>query len=140
MSSFPKALTTRYFQLINNRQSTEAQRTLQRIKTQIQETKWNHGYCKALQGMLLAQKTNGNQHTFLQNLNAADKAALQQHKNEFQKHVTDRFQEDFDRGFFSAWDDYTRLLINIINETKPRTDTEGQTSIIHYAKTTQKAK
>lgn len=138
MASFPQALTTRYFQLINNRQFTEAQRELQRIKQRMQRTEWNHGYYRALYGMLLAQKTNGNQYIFLQNLNPNDKATLKQHKNEFQEHVTSRFQEDFDRGFFSAWHDYTRLLIKTIDKTKPKPDTEGQTSIIHYAEATQK--
>jgi len=137
--TFPQALTTRYFQLINDRQLTEAHRTLQRIKEKIPKTKWDHGYYKALQGILLAQKTNGNQHTFLSNINPNDKTTIEKYKNEFSKRVKSRFHDDFDRGFFSAWTDYTQLLIKTMNERKPKTNTEGQTSIIQYAETTQKA-
>lgn len=139
-TSFPQAQTTRYFQLLNNRQFTAAQRQLQRIKKKIQKNAWNHGYYKALQGMFLAQKTNNNQYTLLQNLNSQDQASLQQHKREFQRHVESRFHEDFDRGFFSAWHDYTRLFLKTLkNETKPRDpNPKGQTSIAQYGQTIQK--
>ncbi|UCH31158.1 MAG: hypothetical protein JSV05_06520 [Candidatus Bathyarchaeota archaeon] len=137
--SFPQALTTRYFQLIKNRQFTEAQRELQRIKQKTPKTTWNHGYCKALQGMLLARKSNGNQYTFLQNLNINDNAQLLRYKKEFQKHLESRFHEDFDRGFFSAWNDYTRLLIKTLEEAQPE-DNEGQTRLIHYTNSSQPSK
>lgn len=137
--SFPQALTTRYFQLIKNRQFTEAQRELQRIKQETPKTTWNHGYYKALQGMLLARKSNGNQYTFLQNLNINDNAQLWRYKKEFQKHLESRFHEDFDRGFFSAWNDYTRLLIKTLEEAQPG-DNEGQTRLIHYTNSSQSSK
>ena len=136
--TFPQALAIRFFQLINNRQFTEAQRELQRIKGKAPETKWDHGYYKALQGMLLARKANGNQHTFLRNINLNDKMAIEQHKKEFSKHVKSRFHDNFDRGFFSAWVDYTQLLIRMIEESKPKPDSEGQTRIIQYAESSQK--
>lgn len=136
--TFPQTLTVRFFQLINSRQFTEAQRTLQRIKTEIQENEWNHGYYRGLYGMLLAQKTNGNQYSFLSNINPNDKTAIKQHKNEFLRRVQGRFHDDFDRGFFSAWTDYTRLLIKTIDESKPKMDPEGQTSIIQYAESIRK--
>ena len=136
--TFPQALATRFFQLINNRQFTEAQRELERIKGKTPETKWDHGYYKALQGMLLAQKANGNQHTFLQNINLNDKTAIEQHKGGFSKRVKSRFHDNFDRGFFSAWVDYTQLLIRTIEESNPKPDSEGQTRIIQYAESSQK--
>ncbi len=136
--TIPKALITRYFQLINNRQFTEAQRELQRIKEKIPRTEWNRGYYRALLGMLLAQRHNGNQYTFLSNINPNDKQALKQHKNEFQKHVQSRFAEDYDRGYFSAWHDYTRLLIQTTDETKPQPpNPQGQTSLAQYAEPTK---
>lgn len=88
--------------------------------------------------MLLTRKTNGNQHAFLQNINPNSKTAVEQYKNEFSKHIKSRFHDDFDRGFFSAWTDYTQLLIKTIEESKPKADPEGQTSIAQYAESTQK--
>ncbi|MFP3984688.1 MAG: hypothetical protein ACLFU9_01800 [Candidatus Bathyarchaeia archaeon] len=131
--TLPKALVTRYFQLISNRQFTEAKRELQRIKEEIRKTEWNRGYYRALYGILLAQKSNGNPYTFLQNLNLTDKAILKQHKVEFQRHLENRFHDDYDRGYFSAWHDYTRLLLKILDETKP--EKQGQASIVKYAET-----
>ncbi|UCE95364.1 MAG: hypothetical protein JSV51_06445 [Candidatus Bathyarchaeota archaeon] len=138
ISTFPQALTIRYFQLVNNRQLTEAQRQLQRIKQKARKTQWDDGYCEALQGLLLAQKTNGNQYTFLQNLNSKDITTIRQHREDFLKHVNNRFQEDYDRGFFSAWADYTQLLIKTIIDSTSGNDVEGQTSIIQYAESTRK--
>ncbi len=144
--AFPKTLTIRYFQLINNRQFTEAHRQLQRIKEQIKKTEWNKGYYKALTGMFLAQKHNGNPYTFLQNLNLSNKTTLKQLKTEFQTHIQSRFHEDYDRGYFSAWHDYTRLLLRTIEENKPKepqilepqkTSPQGQTSLAQYAETSQ---
>ncbi len=136
--AFPKALTTRYFQLITSRQFTQAKRELERIKEQTKRTEWNKGYYRALRGMLLAQRNNGNVYTLLQNLNTLDKTTLKKHKHDFQNHMQNRFHDDYDRGYFSAWHDYTRLLIRTQEETKlkPNQDKsiqERQTNLAHYA-------
>lgn len=136
--TFPKALVTRFFQLIDNRQFAEAQRELQRLRAKIRKTEWNHGYYRALHGMLLARKANGNQYTFMSNIDSTDRTAVLDHKKSFLKRVQSRFNDDFDRGFFSAWTEYARLLIKTIDESKPEVDTQGQTSIIHYAEPTQR--
>jgi hypothetical protein len=114
----PQALIVRYFQLINNRQFTEAQRELARIKEKIPRTEWTRGYYRALLGMLLAQKHNGNQYTFLTSLNPNDKHALKQYKGEFQSQTQSRFHDDYDRGYFTAWQDYMRLLLKTPYEPK----------------------
>ncbi len=132
-SSFPQALATRYFQLLNERQFTEAHRTLARIRVQAPETAWNKGYYKALQGMLRAQRQNGSQYSFIQSLDDKDIRFLEQHKKEFQQQIRKRFSPNFDRGFFSAWHDYMRLLLNRLNEANPKSDSQGQTSISQYA-------
>ncbi len=136
----PQVLITRYFQLINNRQFTEAQRELQRIKERITRTEWNRGYYRALLGMLLAQKHNGNQYTFLANLNSADKLTLKQHKTELQAKTQSRFVEDYDRGYFTAWTDYLRLLLRTADEARPHPppqpqlqNPEAQTNLTQYA-------
>lgn len=135
--AFPKVLTTRYFQLITSRQFTQAKRELERIKQQIKKTEWNKGYYRALRGMLLAQKQNGNSYTLLQNLNTSDEVVLKKHKHDFRKHTQNRFHDDYDRGYFSAWHDYTRLLIKIHEETQPpptsdQINLEKQTNLAHY--------
>jgi hypothetical protein len=147
----PQAFITRYFQLINNRQFTEAQRELQRVKEKIPRTEWTRGYYRALLGMLLAQKHNGSQYTFLTTINTAGRQALRQYKAEFQAQTQNRVHDEYDRGYFTAWQDYTRLLLKTTEEHKPPQhpqnnqqptsetqnlqpqDAEKQTSLTQYA-------
>jgi hypothetical protein len=113
----PSALVTRYFQLIANRQFTEAERELDRIKQKMQKTEWNRGYFRALFGMFLSRKSNGDAYTFFTKLDLADKATLHHYRREFLEHVGNKLHGDFDRGYFSAWADGMRVFsrLNIVD-------------------------
>jgi hypothetical protein len=107
----PSALITRYFQLLVNRQLTEAERELERLKQKMHKTEWNRGYFRALYGMLLARRSNNNgTYAFFSRLDLSDKAVLHAYKREFLDHMKNRLHGDFDRGFFSAWADCMRVL------------------------------
>ncbi|HVP26726.1 MAG TPA: hypothetical protein VMT26_03570 [Candidatus Bathyarchaeia archaeon] len=106
----PSALVTRFFQLIVNRQFTEAERELERLKQKMHKTEWNRGYFRALYGMYLSRKTNGDAYAFFPKLDLTDKVALHNYKREFLDHVGSKLHGDFDRGFFSAWADCMRVL------------------------------
>ena len=136
--AFPQALVTRFFQLLNNRQLTEASRELQRVREKVEENQWNLGYCKALSGMLLASKTNGNQYIFLSRINLKDEVTIQQYKREFSQRVQSRFHDNFDRGYFSAWSDYMSLLAKTIIDRRSRQSLDNQTSIVQYADSARK--
>ncbi|MGB9676755.1 MAG: hypothetical protein ACPL0C_06185 [Candidatus Bathyarchaeales archaeon] len=130
----PSALVARYFQLLVNRQFTEAERELERIKQKMHKTEWNRGYFRALYGMLLVRRSNsGNNdsYAFFAKLDLSDKATLNAYKREFLEHVKNRLHGDFDRGFFSAWADCMRVLskINIaaipnVNSSNMKSDLE----------------
>jgi len=137
--TFPKILVTRLFQLINNRQFTEAQRQLQRLKEAIEKTDWNHGYYRALVGLYLAGKANGNNYTFLSSVQDENISILMKHRDDFQSHVHRRFHDSFDRGFFSAWSDYTNLLIETLKEQRANSNPAGQTRIVQYSESIKKA-
>lgn len=109
----PSALVTRFFQLLINRQFTEAERELERLKTRMQKTEWNRGYFRALYGMLLSRKANGDSYALFSKMNLDDKAALHGYRREFLDHVKNKLHGDFDRGFFSAWADCMRVLSRI---------------------------
>jgi hypothetical protein len=117
----PSALVTRFFQLVLNRQLTEAERELERIKQKMHKTEWNRGYFRALYGMWLARRSNNNNdsHAFLSNLEFGDKTALHSYRREFLEHVKNRLHGDFDRGFFSAWADCMRVLSKIDTSNIP---------------------
>jgi len=104
------AYVIRFFQLVTEKQLTEAERELLRIKEKIERTEWNHGYYKALQGMLLSRRGNSDNTTFLATLDPNNKRALLDLKKEFQEKVESRLYTDYDRGYFSAWADYVNTL------------------------------
>jgi hypothetical protein len=105
-----QALVTRYFQLIFNRQFTEATRELERLKQKMQKTEWNRGYFRALYGMYLSRKNNGDAYAFFSKLDLTDKTALHAYRREFLDHMQNGLHGDFDRGYFSAWADCMRIL------------------------------
>ena len=105
-----QALVTRYFQLIVSRQFTEAMRELERLKQKMQKTEWNRGYFRALYGMYLSRKTNGDVYAFFSKMDFTDKAALHGYRREFLDHMRNGLHGDFDRGYFSAWADCMRIL------------------------------
>ena len=105
-----QALVTRYFQLIVNRQFTEATRELERLKQKMHKTEWNRGYFRALYGMYLSRKTTGDAYSFLSKLDLTDKEALHGYRREFLDHMKNGLHGDFDRGYFSAWADCMRIL------------------------------
>ena len=104
------AYVVRFFQLITARQLAEAERELQRIKEKIERTEWNHGYYRALQGMLISKRNNNDQNTFLATMDTSNKRSLLNFRREFQEKVESRLYTDYDRGFFSAWADYVSVL------------------------------
>jgi hypothetical protein len=106
----PSVLVTRYFQLLVSRQFTEAERELDRVKQKMQKTEWNRGYFRALYGMFLSRKANGDAYAFFAKLDLSDKAALHYYRREFLDHVGNKLHGDFDRGYFSAWADCMRVL------------------------------
>jgi hypothetical protein len=108
-----QALVTRYFQLIVNRQFTEATRELERLKQKMHKTEWNRGYFRALYGMYLSRKTNGDAYAFFSKLDLTDMEALHGYRREFLDHMRNGLHSDFDRGYFSAWADCMRVLTRI---------------------------
>lgn len=106
----PQALVTRYFQLLVNRQFTEAVRELERLKQKMQRTEWNRGYFRALYGMYLSRKNNDDSYAFFTKLDLSDTEALHKYRREFLDHMRNGLHGDFDRGYFSAWADCMRIL------------------------------
>ena len=86
---------------------------MERIKQKMQKTEWNRGYFRALYGMFLSRKTNGDAYAFFPKLDLSDKATLHAYRREFMDHVGNKLHGDFDRGYFSAWTDCMRVLSRI---------------------------
>ncbi|MEJ5327981.1 MAG: hypothetical protein WHU54_07035 [Candidatus Bathyarchaeia archaeon] len=121
----PQALVTRYFQLLVNRQFTEAARELERLKQKMQKTEWNRGYFRALYGMYLSKKNNDDSYAFLSKLDLSDTEALHKYRREFLDHMRNGLHGDFDRGYFSAWADCMRILSRMNISLAQSSDSTG---------------
>jgi hypothetical protein len=104
------ALVTRFFQLLVNRRFAEAERELERIEQKMHKTEWNRGYFRGLYGMLIARKSNNDDYAFLSKADLNDGKVLRNYRKEFRGHVKSKLDGDFDRGFFSAWAKFMRVL------------------------------
>ena len=98
---------------MSERQFAEAERVLERLKLKAQKNERNRGYLQALYGILVASKSNNDQYLFLPNVNLKDKSELERYRREFLKHTRDSLHAEYDRGFFSAWAEYTRILLRL---------------------------
>jgi len=114
-----KILVTQYFHLVAKRQFAEAERILERIKLKAEKTERNRGYLQALHGILLSNKSNNDQYIFLSNINLNDKTSLEKYRREFLKHTRNSLHAEYDRGFFSAWADFTRVLLKLKDIHEP---------------------
>jgi len=113
-----RALTTRFFQLVLERQFAEAERILERLRTKTRKNEWNHGYIQALNGIIITQKSGDERYAFLTNLNLDDEEALKKNRREFLNYVKSDFHADRDRGFFSAWADFLRVILKFKEKGK----------------------
>ncbi len=123
----PQALVTRYFQLIVNRQFTEAERELERVKQKLQKTDWNRGYFRALYGMYLSRKNANDNYAFFSKLDLSDKVTLHAYRREFLDNMRSSLHGDFDRGYFSAWADCMRILTRM-DVPAPQNTAEAKTA------------
>lgn len=111
--SIPSTLVTKFLQLLLKRRFTEAERILLQLREKVQITEWNKGYLQALNGMLIAQKTSDDQYLFLSNVSLIKKAELRKFQSDFSKYAKSGLNADYDRGFFSAWSEYMRILSKV---------------------------
>jgi len=115
-----KIFVVRFFQLLKGRRFAEAERVLERIRQKTNETEWNSGYLHALDGIVLATKSNDS-YAFIKNVNFEEEKDLKKNRKEFLKEYKNKINTDCDRGFFAAWADYMLISIkDLANPEKPK--------------------
>ena len=115
-----KIFVVRFFQLLKGRRFAEAERVLERIRQKTNETEWNSGYLHALDGIVLATKSNDS-YAFIKNVNFEEEKDLKKNRKEFLKEYKNKINTDYDRGFFAAWADYMLISVkDLANPEKPK--------------------
>lgn len=102
-----ESFTTQFFQLLTERRFTEAERALEQIRQGVKATEHYRGYINALEGMLIALKSNDDRYVFISQI---EPSKVDELRTEFSQESKNPLHADFDRGFFVAWADYVSHL------------------------------
>lgn len=84
----------------------------------MKRNEWNRGYLQALNGILLTQKSSDERYAFLANLDLDDEKTIRKHRRDFLNQIKSEFHAEYDRGFFSAWSDFLRVILKLKKKTK----------------------
>ena len=98
-----RELTTNFFQLLEQRNLTQAEVVLEKMRQEVKNTEWQRGYVRALRGMLVASRSGDDKRAFI---NRMKDMKLKEIKKDFARKSRDPLQTSFDRGFFTAWVEY----------------------------------
>jgi len=98
-----RQLTTNFFQLLEQRNLSQAEAVLEKMKQEVKNTEWQRGYVRALRGMLIASRSGDDKRAFINRMKDRD---LREIKKDFTRKSREPLQTSFDRGFFSVWVEY----------------------------------
>ena len=121
-------LANRVLRLLIDKKLTDAGKVLEKLELTLSEKEWNKGYLNALQGIVLALKSKDSRYVYLNQITPAASKTMEDIRKTFITHVQNPLHKDFDRGFFSAWSDYLKLLKN----HNARTRTSTNSSLLKY--------
>jgi hypothetical protein len=101
----------RFFQNVESRAWTDAEKELDSIRQETENTSWYKGYVKALEGLLLTFRTNDDKYIYLPKaLVNRDEESVNKLRKDFGEFASNEIHGEYDRGYFKALEDYTSLL------------------------------
>ena len=103
-------LAKEYFRLLLKREIASAERLLERIENSLQDGDLEKGYLTALKGMLASVRTKSYRDSLAHQVIRDRKKASSVIKD-FNKRSKTRWESDFDKGYFTAWKDYLKVII-----------------------------
>jgi hypothetical protein len=105
----PNIETEKFFQAVIDRRIADAEKELDTIRTLLPSTESGKGYLKAIEGLLLAAKSNEDKYLYLSKIEKTSKN-LRTLRREFSQQSKSTIHGDFDRGYFQALESYVRIL------------------------------
>jgi hypothetical protein len=101
----------RFFQDVESRAWTDAEKELDSIRKETENTPWHKGYVKALEGLLLTFRTNDDKYIYLPKaLVNRSEESVNKLRKDFGEFASNEIHGEYDRGYFKALEDYTSLL------------------------------
>lgn len=101
-------VVARFFKMTTNRKIPEAEDELEKIKAKLDRSKGDLGYLRALEGLVLTQKS-GDKSLYLNRTNL-DQDSVKELRREFLAHASNELHDEYDRGYFRALSDYVKTL------------------------------
>lgn len=107
----PQDVVNRFFQNVETRAWTDAEKELDFIRQKSENTQWYKGYLKALEGLLLTYRSNDDKYIYLPRVlsNRSEESVNQLRKN-FGDFASNEIHGEYDRGYFKALEDYVSVL------------------------------
>ena len=101
-----------YFPLLLRRHWSKAEQYLIKLVGKIGDDQWRKGYVHALDGMLVAFKSDRQSiQPYILKLEYCDKKQLQADATQLAKRLKMQLNREFDQGFFKAWLDYVHYKL-----------------------------
>ena len=118
----------RFFQNVEERAWTDAEKELDGIRQKAENALWHKGYVKALEGLLLTYRTNDDKYIYLPKmLGTGGGESINQLRKEFGEFAANEIHGEYDRGYFKALEDYVTLLSSMKSPEQEGTATPPAT-------------
>ncbi len=110
-SVIPQLSVTKFFESVEERAWTVAEKELDNIRQKAENNHWSQGYIKALEGLMLTYRSNDDKQLYLPKAltNRSDESIQGLHK-EFTEFSSNELHGEYDRGYFKALEDYLAVL------------------------------
>jgi hypothetical protein len=120
----PQLAVAKFFQSVEERAWTDAEKELDSIKQKVENTQWSRGYVKALEGLMLTYRSNDDTHLYLPKAltNRTDESIASLTK-EFTDFSSNELHGEYDRGYFKALEEY----LSALKTQKPSQSSRQQT-------------
>lgn len=103
-------MANEFFHLLMKREFASAESLLARIDDRLQDGDWKRGYLNALEGILLSSRSKSSTSPLAKEImQNADKASSM--LRDLRRRSKVRWDSDFDRGYFTAWTDYLKIVV-----------------------------
>lgn len=117
--SIPIESVRRFFASVESRSWTDAEKELDGIRQDSQNTPWAKGYVKALEGLLLTYRNDDDKYIFLPKALANNfEETVKSLEKEFGEFAINELHGDYDRGYFRALEDYLGAISTKSDQTR----------------------
>jgi hypothetical protein len=108
---------TYFFTLLLDRKLKEAEESLNELAQELDGSKENEGFLRALEGLTLAFKSPEEKYLYAPTLTSSRKM-IEKARLEFQEHYRNPLHDPYDRGYFKAMMEFTEFLLKTQLEDK----------------------